>query len=320
MLRPMLVTALCSLVLAASPVRVLALELEPVGVDTSLARAVDPVLLAAAASVDGVELVSQGEMKKMADLEATKADLGCDTSSCLAELAGAMGARFVLFGSVSRLGEQTTVALSLFDSQSASVTRDLVAVSDVGHLPKELPAHVRGLLAKGAGLAVADEPAPGAPSPGPSVSFIAGVGAAAVGAAALVGGGAWAVVAEGTIQDVNEAGAVKKDAQGQGPVVIRGSHFEGFPCAGVVGADNNALSLDLGTGSQPGNNVFSGNGTDLLVDLNNPSSAPTVAALGNTWSANPPVCGEDIAVCQQGTSVQLEGTLVCSGPVGSCPP
>ncbi|HEY4223095.1 MAG TPA: hypothetical protein VGO62_17175, partial [Myxococcota bacterium] len=132
-----------------SDARVLVLELEAVGVDRSLSRSVDPVVLTAAAA--SANVIAQSEMKTIASVQASKAEIGCDSSSCLAELAGAMGARFVLFGSVSKLGDTTTITVSMFDNTTAKVTRDSLAVVDLGLIPKQLPPKVRALVAS-AGL------------------------------------------------------------------------------------------------------------------------------------------------------------------------
>lgn len=209
----------------AAPVRVLVLDLEAISVEASVSRSVDPIVLGAVSGIDGVEAVSTAEIKRLAEMEAARAEIGCDTSSCLAELAGAMGARFVLFGGVSRLGTTTTVALSLFDSASTAIARDTVAVSDLGLLPTELPPRVRALVARAAGLDLEAAKLAGAPPTGattaapaelPSLLFVAGLGGAIVGGAALVGGGIYAAVNEATIQDPTALADTKTDAQQSG--------------------------------------------------------------------------------------------------------
>ena len=59
---------------------------------------------------------------------------GCDegSTSCLAELAGAMGARLVLFGDLGKLGDTTVVSLNLFLSdQAQSAGRETVRVKSL---------------------------------------------------------------------------------------------------------------------------------------------------------------------------------------------
>jgi hypothetical protein len=197
------------------PTRVLVLDLEAVGaVDKDTARSIDPLVLAAA-SVPGAEVLAQSELKKIAEVEAGKAAMGCDDSSCLAELAGAMGARFVLFGTVSKLGESTTVSVSMFDSRSSTMARDNVVVRDLAELSGQLPPRVRALVLQRLGLAP-EEPVKGPEAEGPSALFMTGVVAAAVGGAALVGGGGYAGLNELSIQDPAASGTTKRAAQENG--------------------------------------------------------------------------------------------------------
>lgn len=201
-----------ALVVIAAP-RVLVLDLTPVGVDVETARAVDPLVLNAASDA-GAEVIAESEIKRIADVEATKADLGCDTSSCLAELAGAMGAERVLFGSVTQLGSTVTVHLSLFDSRTTLVKREAISTTDVGELPALLPRRVRALLGS------AEPAAPPAPAPRVRPLFV--LGAAGVGLGVLVGVGSGVALAlnEGTVQDPNASGVDKASAQFLGRVSI----------------------------------------------------------------------------------------------------
>jgi hypothetical protein len=227
-----------ALALVAAP-RVLVLNLEPLGVEPEVARAIDPLVLHAVGEV-GVDVIAENEIQKIADVEASKAELGCDTSSCLAELAGAMGAELVLFGSVSRLGSTTTVNLSLFDNRSTRIERDALSVQDVGALPKELPARVKDLVAR------VTQPSRGtqAPKPEPALSplFFVGAGGIGVGALAAVGGGVWLGINEAIIQDPAVAGASKQDAQTAGRIGL------GVAVAGLAVAAAGAVLLALSGG------------------------------------------------------------------------
>src|SRR5262245_30195349 len=119
--------------------------MEAIGVDPSMSRSIDTLVLQGAEG-DGVEVIAQAESKKLAEVDAAKQDLDCNASSCLAELAGAMGAQIVLFGSVSQLGETVTVSLSLFDQKTGQIVRDNVTTKNVGSLPLDLPPRVRALV------------------------------------------------------------------------------------------------------------------------------------------------------------------------------
>jgi hypothetical protein len=217
-LLPTLLVTLAFTAAQEPPTRVLVLDLEAVGaVDKDTARSIDPLILAAA-SVPGAEVLAQSELKKIAEVEAGKAAMGCDDSSCLAELAGAMGARFVLFGTVSKLGGATTVSVSMFDSRSSTVARDNVVVRDLAELSDQLPPRVRALVLQRLGLAPEAPPAPPPEPEGPSALFMTGVVATAIGGAALVGGGGYAGLNEASIQDPAASATTKRAAQDNGVV------------------------------------------------------------------------------------------------------
>jgi hypothetical protein len=233
-----------ALVVAAASTRVLVLDLEAVGVDKDVARSIDP-FVANAAAVPGVEVVAQSELKKVADVEAQKAELGCDSSSCLSELAGAMGAQLVLFGSVSKLGSTTTVAIAIFDSSNTGILRDSISVDDVGQLPKALPDKVRSLVERAHAHAARAPPASttSAPPEGvemPSPLYYAGMAGVILGGTGLVAGGVLAAFNEATIDDPSALAGTKKNAQQTGLIGL------GVAAAGVVVAGAGGIALAVG--------------------------------------------------------------------------
>ncbi|MFZ9887060.1 MAG: hypothetical protein ACO3JL_06125 [Myxococcota bacterium] len=100
---------------------VLVLDLEANGVDRVTADVVSGDVAQSLAKGGRLSVMRQSDLRQLIDVEAQRQSIGCDTNSCLAELAGALGAAYVVFGSVSRLGETHVVQLSLFDSRSAAV-------------------------------------------------------------------------------------------------------------------------------------------------------------------------------------------------------
>jgi hypothetical protein len=68
--------------------------------------------------------ISMRDIARMMDFEAEKQGLGCsDDSSCLAEMVGALGAQYLVTGSVALVGEQYLVQLQLFDIDAAKVSQ-----------------------------------------------------------------------------------------------------------------------------------------------------------------------------------------------------
>lgn len=101
----------------------LVLDVEVVGNNTVDAAAASRVMAAAAAEVPGYTVLSTADLRAMVNLEVDRQNAGCTTNSCLTELADAMGAGLVLFGSVSTLGDTTTTTVSLYASATQALQK-----------------------------------------------------------------------------------------------------------------------------------------------------------------------------------------------------
>lgn len=113
------------------------------------------------------QTLSGEDIRRLMTLEGEKQAAGCDTDqSCLAELAGAMGARFVVYGRLSTLGKVMVLQLNLFDAMSAAAVgrvvlkaRDLETFADsIGGSVNEL---IQPLLEQ---LGVSEKPLTPAPT------------------------------------------------------------------------------------------------------------------------------------------------------------
>jgi hypothetical protein len=250
----MLVVSLAALLgtqTTAPAPRVLVLALDPIGVAPTLAQSIDPLVASAAGTLTN-DVMSEADLKQLAEMEANKASMGCDTSSCLAEIAGAMGAELVLYGTVSQLGTSTVVTLSLFDSKASTIRRDVLTTSTLDTLPHEVPRRVsklmleaRPVLANRAGKAAEtqpSEPAPAAEAPtGAGFPWLA-IGV--LGAGVLVAGTGTALVV------VNElsAGTASLDAKDKESAQLWGRVGIGVAAAGLVVAGIGGVLLAGGGG------------------------------------------------------------------------
>jgi hypothetical protein len=93
----------------------------------------------AAAHLSGVsrlEVISSAEVKSIVELEGEKQALGCEEdTSCLAEVASAMGARLIVMGQMNKLGSLFVLNVSLFDSDEAkTVSRRSVKANNLDQL------------------------------------------------------------------------------------------------------------------------------------------------------------------------------------------
>lgn len=66
-------------------------------------------------------VMGAGELESMLSLEKQKQLMECSAESCMAEIAGALGARFMALTRVGKLGESLVVTFSLLDTQAASM-------------------------------------------------------------------------------------------------------------------------------------------------------------------------------------------------------
>jgi len=187
--------------------RVLVLDIEAIGVVADDAAAATRIVASAAADVEGVDVVSASDLRRLDALQADRSAAGCDEdASCLADIAGALGAESVLFGSLSKLGSTTTASLSLYTAADGRVERVSVDVADLSQLTAALRERTAILLGRGTPGAAESEPAPANPWFGVVVG--GGVGA-------VVGAGT-AIAGEVLIQQPERDGAEKDVVRGVG--------------------------------------------------------------------------------------------------------
>jgi hypothetical protein len=97
----------------------LAIAAAPPGLDADTSRVLTNLVAAAAAKDKRIDVVSSEDLRRALEVEGEKQAAGCDEQqSCLAEIAAAMGARVVLYGSTATLDDELVVTLQLFDSEN----------------------------------------------------------------------------------------------------------------------------------------------------------------------------------------------------------
>jgi hypothetical protein len=147
------------------------------GMDESIARAMSQAMTAAVGRAGLFTVISSREIETLVGVERQKQLLGCseDSTTCLSELAGAINARFVLGGTLAKLGDAYQLTLQTVDSERAQpVGRAVRIASSLSALQDQLPWAVAEATAT---------PAPRAPSRAPAIALWIG------GGALLLGGG-----------------------------------------------------------------------------------------------------------------------------------
>jgi len=224
---------------------VIVLDLQPTNADAQTAQLITDLVAVSLGRTKHFQVLTSEDVRSVVALEAEKHALGCDDASCLAEIAGAMGADYVLHGSVGALGALFVVNLNLFDSQQAkSIGRESAQVTDRAKLPAAIDEMTKILIVElvpEAPVAVSEPAAPSAPEaavapdepalasadaaspPFLSPLFLGGAVGAALCAAGTVGLGLYAVTQNDIVSDPAELGEARKEARSTGQLALAGA-------------------------------------------------------------------------------------------------
>ncbi|MBI1947334.1 MAG: hypothetical protein HYS27_16690 [Deltaproteobacteria bacterium] len=135
----MLSLLLLSSLAAAEPLKVLVLDLQAENVPESTARIVRDEIAVDMSRDDRLDVLSTEDLRRVVSVEAERKALGCDEQTCLAEMGQALGARYIVHGSVALLGTTTIIHLNLFDTEaSRSVARETAEAKSADNLLPEL--------------------------------------------------------------------------------------------------------------------------------------------------------------------------------------
>lgn len=192
------------------PLRVAVYALESSGLDDArILRVTEASLLEEIRKLQRCSVISLDEVKALLEVEAQKQLSGCSESSCLAEIAEALGADALITGGVTQVDDTVTIALKRIDPAQAAVvqtfTRQLTAANgeellavvgpSVEALFPDLP------LRPGQARGVAPEVALRLnPPPLATPVFWSLAGVTGVSAMASVGAGTLLLVTNGTLQ------------------------------------------------------------------------------------------------------------------------
>ena len=134
--------------LAEKP-KMLMMDLKATRVEEDIVSIITDLISTELTTHEEFEIITGADMRQMAELEAERQSLGCmDDSSCLAELAGAMG-RAWWFMAVSVNSVKILSVLNLFDSEKAkSAGRENIRATTLDTLPDQIPPAVAKLVSR----------------------------------------------------------------------------------------------------------------------------------------------------------------------------
>jgi hypothetical protein len=197
----------------------LVLSLEPTGVTEDEAKILDGMIANALTRHESVQVVTADELQQMMELEGEKQAMGCDTTSCLGEIAGAMGARFVLFGKAGVFGELFVVQLNLYDSEAArAVTREEIKADSLDVVAERVQPAVDALVSH-----ITGEPAVPVAESGVSPLLLVGAGVGAAGVLAAAGTGVGLAIFLSQLGDPDSLSDEKTTAADFAPWMVAGT-------------------------------------------------------------------------------------------------
>jgi len=127
--------------------RVLVLDFTAEGVDAPTTRTLTAIVATAFARDQRYLVTSGADLRAAVDVESSRQAMACADESCMADLAGALGAELVVSGSVGKLGDLLIVTISLYDAAlQASAGKRKVEDRDLAALSPRLDAAVDDLL------------------------------------------------------------------------------------------------------------------------------------------------------------------------------
>ena len=101
----------------AKVLRVAVYEFEATGVDPHVGTIVTDSVVSELRKLKGVSVVSMDEVRAMLDVEAKKQLTGCEESSCLAEIADALGADGVVIGTLAAVDGAHIIGMRRLDQK-----------------------------------------------------------------------------------------------------------------------------------------------------------------------------------------------------------
>jgi hypothetical protein len=118
-------------------------------VDVDVARTLTDLVTANFSEQEDFRTLSGEDIRKLLEIEGDKQALGCEEGeSCLAEIAGAMGARFVIYGRISKLDTMLILQLNLFDAQAGvPISRKVLQAESLVKFTEMIPTAVESLSA-----------------------------------------------------------------------------------------------------------------------------------------------------------------------------
>jgi hypothetical protein len=95
------------------------------GVDPEMTLMLANLLTSHLDSIGKYQIMTRADIASLLGLEEQRQLVGCDETSCFAEIGGALGAQYMVAGQVGRLGGRLVLTLKLLETRVARIERQL---------------------------------------------------------------------------------------------------------------------------------------------------------------------------------------------------
>ncbi len=102
------------------------------GVEAAMVNIAHDRFIATVSGINRFELATSNDLRMMLQTEQQRQLLECADDSCMAEIAGALGARYLSRGRLSLLDKDVVLTLQLFDSESVSLDNQVTSALPAG--------------------------------------------------------------------------------------------------------------------------------------------------------------------------------------------
>lgn len=107
---------------ASGPARMAVMDMQDLsGAEKALGAQLTQVVVSEVASSTDLKVISSNEIGQVLGFERQKQLLGCTESGCMAELAGALGADYLLTATVSKLGSRYRIDMRIVDAKKSTI-------------------------------------------------------------------------------------------------------------------------------------------------------------------------------------------------------
>jgi len=102
------------------------------GIDSGISAVANDTFITTLNQLQRFEVATSADLRTMLNTDSERQILDCNDESCMVEVAGALGARYLSRGRLSLLDEDVVLTLQLFDTDKASLDNQLTSTLPEG--------------------------------------------------------------------------------------------------------------------------------------------------------------------------------------------